>query len=284
MIQVYTPRQLPCDGGASKLHGHPQSRHPDRDANGTEHEDRRDQERKAQQVELGAGADGERVHEPEENRADGPCEARDARVGPLQLALFRRTDTPSHEALQGGRNESDGGEDERGEQQDDVVRRQAPDDHRRRAEEQAREQRRALAEVLDESFHETPLHRDVQRAHEREGQADVEFPPSEPVERIQDEDGRQDLERHELDERHAGETEKRRMGAEEGEGPDRVRPAPRDALSVFRRKRLREYEETVTRAGEGERRGAPERNADAERAQHTSDGGTEDEADAPGGS
>src|SRR3989442_3806104 len=25
MIQVYTPRQLPCDGGASKLHGHPQS-------------------------------------------------------------------------------------------------------------------------------------------------------------------------------------------------------------------------------------------------------------------
>src|SRR3989442_13102700 len=24
MIQVYTPRQLPCDGGASKLHGHPQ--------------------------------------------------------------------------------------------------------------------------------------------------------------------------------------------------------------------------------------------------------------------
>src|SRR6266705_4379646 len=25
MIQVYRPRQLPCDGGASKLHGHPQS-------------------------------------------------------------------------------------------------------------------------------------------------------------------------------------------------------------------------------------------------------------------
>src|SRR3989442_2623424 len=25
MIHVYTPRQLPCDGGASKLHGHPQS-------------------------------------------------------------------------------------------------------------------------------------------------------------------------------------------------------------------------------------------------------------------
>src|SRR2546427_266387 len=25
MIQVYTPRQLPCDGGASKLHGQPQS-------------------------------------------------------------------------------------------------------------------------------------------------------------------------------------------------------------------------------------------------------------------
>ena len=25
MIQVYTPRQLLCDGGASKLHGHPQS-------------------------------------------------------------------------------------------------------------------------------------------------------------------------------------------------------------------------------------------------------------------
>src|SRR2546427_10545156 len=25
MIQVYTPRQLPCVGGASKLHGHPQA-------------------------------------------------------------------------------------------------------------------------------------------------------------------------------------------------------------------------------------------------------------------
>src|SRR5437867_6564890 len=25
MIQVYTPRHPPCDGGASKLHGHPQS-------------------------------------------------------------------------------------------------------------------------------------------------------------------------------------------------------------------------------------------------------------------
>src|SRR3989442_2617167 len=25
MTQVYTPRQVPCDGGASKLHGHPQS-------------------------------------------------------------------------------------------------------------------------------------------------------------------------------------------------------------------------------------------------------------------
>src|SRR2546425_1328822 len=25
MIQVYTPRHQPCDGGASKLHGHPQS-------------------------------------------------------------------------------------------------------------------------------------------------------------------------------------------------------------------------------------------------------------------
>src|SRR5207244_8832976 len=168
---------------------------------------------------------------------------------------------PVLESLQVGRTGADGGEDGRGAQQDDVVRRQAPDDHRRRAEEQAREQRLALAEALDEPLHETPLHGDVQRAHEREGQADVEFPPSEPVERIQDEDGRQDLERHELDERHAGETEKRRMGAEEGEGPDRVRPAPRDAFPVLRRKRLREYEETVTRAGEGERRGAPERNS-----------------------
>ena len=74
------------------------------------------------------------------------------------------------------------------------------------------------------------------------------------------------------------------MGSEQGERPDRVRPAPHKALPVLLGKRLREDEQSVARAREGERRGAPERNADTERPQDASDGRARDEADAPGGS
>src|SRR2546426_10671506 len=205
------------------------------DTHGTEHEDRCHQERQTEQIELATVADGQRVDEPEENGADGSCETRDARVRPLELPLFRRPDAPGHEALQGGCHKSDRCKDEGCEQENDVVRGKAPHDHRGGPEEQAREQRLPLAESLDESFHEAPLDRDVERTHEGKGKADLELPPSEAIERIQDEHGWQDLERHELNEGHAGKAEKGRMRAKQGEGPERGRTTPREALSVLPR-------------------------------------------------
>src|SRR3989441_9924181 len=284
MIHVYTPRQLPCDGGASKLHGHPQSqlhsprrnpdirhfeaingtvpgrngprtikdagrfttpygssvvveppspsagrtdrclrrrssRHPDREGCRSQHEDRGDKERQTEEVELTPEADRPRIYQPEEDRPDGSGETGDARVGPLELALFRRTHAPGHEALQRWCGKPDRREHERGEEEDEAVRREAPDDERRGPEEEGGEERSPLAEARDESLHEASLDRDVQRPDERERQAHVERSPTVAVVGVEDEDGREGLERQELDERDGSEAEEVPVRAEQCEDP-----------------------------------------------------------------
>src|SRR3989449_2687340 len=173
------------------------SRHPHREGRRSEHEDRGDEERPTEEIELTPEADRPRVYQPEENRADGPRQAGDARVGPLELALFRRTNAPRHEALQRRRRKPDRGKHERREQEDQAVRREAPGDERRGPGEQRGQEGGPLAETRDESSHEAPLDRDVQRPNQRERQTDVKWRPTVAIVGVQDEEGREGLERQE---------------------------------------------------------------------------------------
>src|SRR5439155_12747226 len=239
---------------------------------------RGDEERQTQDVDLASEADCPCVDQPEEDRADGPREAGDAGVCALELTLFRRTHAPRHEALQRRRGKPDRREYECSEQEDQAVRREAPGDERRGPGEQRGQEGGPLAETRDESSHEASLDRDVQRPNQRERQTDVKWRPTVAIVGVQDEEGREGLERQELDERDGAEAEEVPVGAEQGERPDRIRAPPGERLSVLQRERLRQDEQPVAGAGDRTCRGDPEREADAELADDPADRGTEDEA------
>src|SRR5438093_12365288 len=101
--------------------------------------------------------------------------------------------------------------------------------------------------------------------------------PPIPVARVDDVDTREDLEGEELDEVDRSETEEVRMGAEEGERADRVRAPQRESSPALPCERLRQDEDRVRRADEGERGGGPERQSDSKRTDNAADRGTKDE-------
>src|SRR5207249_10606721 len=88
-------------------------------------------------------------------------------------------------------------------------------------------------------------------------------------------------EREELDEVDRSETEEVRVGAEEGERPDRVRAPQRKSASVLPCEGLRKDEDRVRRADQGEHGRGPKRQPDSECANDAADRRTEYEADAP---
>src|SRR3989441_10649052 len=180
-----------------RVHGR-RSSDGDREARRSEHEDRGDEERQTEDVDLTPEADRPGVYQSEENRTDGPREPGDARVGPLELALLRWTNAPRHEALQCGRGKPDRRKHERGEEEDEAVRGEAPDDESRGPGEQGGQESSPLAETRDESLHEASLDHDAQRPHEGQGQADVEGSPTVAIVGIEDENRREGLERQEL--------------------------------------------------------------------------------------
>src|SRR5881296_2634106 len=257
------------------------SRYSDREGHGSEHQDRGDEERHSRKGRRGVRTDEPGEDQREQDRADDARQARDARVGALQLPLLRRTDAARHETLQRRLDETNRREHDDREEEDVRSRGETPHDERGGSGNQARDQRLPLSEALDEPLHEAALDGDVQRAHDRERHPHLDRAPAVPVARVDDVDAREDLEREELNEVDRGEAEQLPVGAEEAKRPDRVRAAQRESPPVLPCERLREDEDRIRRADQGEYRGGPERQPNSERADDAADRRTEDEADPP---
>src|SRR2546422_1948378 len=258
------------------------SRPPDGQGYRAEHEDRGDEERHSREGRRGVRTDEPGEDQREQDRTDDARQARDARVGALQLPLLRRTDAARHETLQRRLDKADRREHDDRQEEDIRSGGETPYDERGDSGDQARDQRLPLSEALDETLHEAPLDRDVQRSHDRERRPHLHRAPAVPVARVDDVDTREDLEGEELDEVDRGETEEVPVGAEEAERPDGVRAPQRESPPVLRGERLRQDEDRIRRADQRERGGGPERQPDSERADDASDRWTEDESDAPG--
>src|SRR5213594_543161 len=230
--------RLPRIGAVRDRRGNPRSgpgclgaRDPSGDRRRGEHDHRREEERGSPEVHPRCETEGLREHPPEEDRPKDAREAQDARIRSLQLALFRGGHAAAHQALQGGLGEAD--EREHGDSQEEYPpeRREAVDEEPRHSPEEPSVQGPSFPDPLDDALHEDPLDRDVAHTDDGEREADLDLVPIVSRAGVDHEDARQDLEREETEERGRREPEEPAVGAEEGEGSDRVRPPPRELLA-----------------------------------------------------
>src|SRR2546428_612840 len=117
------------------------SRYSDREGHRSEHQDRGDEERHPRNGRGGVRTDEPGEDQCEQNRTDDACQARDARVGALQLPLFRRTDAARHETLQRRLDKADRREHDDREEEDVRSRGETPHDERGGSGNQARDPR-----------------------------------------------------------------------------------------------------------------------------------------------